>query len=140
MQKEIDDRIEGENFKVVVKRSMVPEGVRVLPAVWQLKRKCDSIRTGAIKKYKVRLNIERSRMEKGVHNDKSYAPVASWNSIRLLLAMAATHGGWYTMQPDFCCSLPAGSSRKRILTHGSPKRSTHRRCEEHQRLCPTTKE
>ena len=103
MQKEIDDRVEGENFEIV-KRSMVPEGAKVLPAVWQLKRKRD-IKSGAIKKYKARLNIDGSRMEKGIHYDDSYAPVASWNSIRLLLAMAATHG-WHTRQLDYVAAFP----------------------------------
>jgi hypothetical protein len=44
-------------------------------------------------------------MERGVHYDESYAPVASWNSIRLLLAMAATHG-WHTIQLDFVAAFP----------------------------------
>jgi hypothetical protein len=36
----------------------------------------------AIKKYKARrLNIDGTRMEKDVHYDETYSPVASWNCV-----------------------------------------------------------
>jgi hypothetical protein len=79
MLKEITDQFENGNFTVIHK-SQVPEGQIVLPAVWQMRRKRD-VRTGAIKKYKARLNIDGSRMKEGVHYSETYAPVASWNSI-----------------------------------------------------------
>jgi hypothetical protein len=60
IQKEIDDRMGDKNFSVVHK-SKVPKAATVLPAVWQLKRKRD-IKSGKIKKYKGRLNIDVSRM------------------------------------------------------------------------------
>ena len=46
MQKEIDDRMEGENFSVIHKAD-VPRSATVLPAVWQMRRKRD-IKTGTI--------------------------------------------------------------------------------------------
>jgi hypothetical protein len=39
------------------------------------------------------------------HYDETCPPVATWNSIRLLLSMAAIHG-WYTMQIDYVFALP----------------------------------
>ena len=98
MVKEIDDQSTHGNF-TVVHRSEVPEGVSVLPAVWQFKRKRD-VKTGKIKKYKGRLNIDGSRMRKGEHYDKTYSPVASWNSVRMLLTLTAVHG-WKTKQIDY---------------------------------------
>ena len=77
----------------------VPSTETVLPAVWQMRRKHDAT-TGAIKKYKARLNIDGSRMRKGMHYDMTYSPVASWNSVRMLLTLTAMHG-WYTKQIDF---------------------------------------
>ena len=103
MQKEIDDRMRDKNFSVILK-SELPQGATVLPAVWQLRRKRD-IKTRKIKKYKARLNIDGSRMQKGVHYDQSYAPVASWNSIRMLLTMTAVHG-WHTKQLDYVAAFP----------------------------------
>jgi len=39
-------------------------------------------------------------MKEGVHYDETYAPVASWNSIRMLLTLSAVHG-WHTKQIDY---------------------------------------
>ena len=90
MQKEAEDQMPNGNFTIVHK-SEVPSDKPILPAVWQMRRKRD-IKTREIKKYKARLNIDGSRMRQGVHYDQTYAPVASWNSIRLLLILVATMG------------------------------------------------
>ena len=90
MEKEVHDQMANGNFTIVHK-SKVPKGKVILPAVWQLRRKRD-IQTRQVKKYKARLNIDGSRMKPGVHYDQTYAPVASWNSIRLLLILVATMG------------------------------------------------
>ena len=39
-------------------------------------------------------------MKKGEHSDMTYSPVASWNSVRMLLTLTALHG-WHTKQIDF---------------------------------------
>jgi hypothetical protein len=44
-------------------------------------------------------------MEKGIHYWDTYAPVASWNSIHLLLAMKVLHN-WHTAQLDFVLTFP----------------------------------
>jgi hypothetical protein len=105
MKKEWEDQMDNGNF-TIIHRSEVPEGAKVLPAVWQMKRKRD-IKTRQVKKYKARLNLDGSRMEAGKHYDENmtYSPVASWNSIRLLLAMVALHG-WHTKQIDFVLAFP----------------------------------
>jgi Reverse transcriptase (RNA-dependent DNA polymerase) len=98
MLKELTDQFENGNF-TVIRKTEVPEGNTILPAVWQMKRKRDA-KTGAIKKHKARLNIDGSRMKKGEHYDMTYSPVASWNSVRMLLTLTALHG-WHTKQIDF---------------------------------------
>ena len=113
MQKEIDDRMEGENFSIIHK-AHVPRSATVLPTVWKMRRKRD-IKTGTIKKYKARLNIDGSRMQKGIHYDHSYAPVASWNSIRLLLTMTAVHG-WHTKQLDYVAAFPQAPVERELYT------------------------
>ena len=79
MQKEIDDQLENGNF-MIMKRQDVPRGVAVLPAIWQMKHKCD-ILSQQVKKWKARLNVDGLKMQKGIHYDQTYAPVASWTSI-----------------------------------------------------------
>ena len=84
--------------------------MKVLPAVWQMKRKRD-IKSQKVKKWKARLNIDGSRTTKGVHYDQTYAPVASWNSIRMLLTKTALHG-WHTKQLDYVLAYPQAPVEK----------------------------
>ena len=97
-QKEIDDRIEDNNFSTVRKVNL-PKVATVLLVVCRFKKNGRQT-TGEIKSYKGRLNIDGSRKKIGVHYDHSYAPAASWNSIRLLSNMIAVHG-WYTKRLDY---------------------------------------
>ena len=83
---------------------MILKGATILNAVWQMKRKRD-IRTGTITKYKARLNIDGSRMVKGKDYDLTYAPVATWNAIRLVLSMILLNK-WYTVQLDYVLAFP----------------------------------
>ena len=98
MQKEIDDHLQAGNMKLV-SRSSIPEGVKTLPAVWSMKRK-RRIATGEIYKYKSRLNLHGGKQVKGLHYEDSYAPVASWPTIRLVLLQALLQG-WDTKQIDY---------------------------------------
>ena len=93
MQKEVEDQMRNKNFSIV-HIDDVPRDKVILPAVWQMKRK-RGIKSRKVKKYKARLNIDGSRMVKGIHYDQTYVPIASWNSIRILLTLVATFG-WYT--------------------------------------------
>ncbi|CAJ1959006.1 unnamed protein product [Cylindrotheca closterium] len=111
MKKEWEDQINNGNFSVV-HRSQVPEGGTILPAVWQMKRKRD-IKTRTIKKYKARLNIDGSKMQYGKHYDQTYAPVASWNSIRTLLVLSALLG-WHTRQIDYVLAFPQAPVEREI--------------------------
>ena len=111
MQKEWDDQLINGNFSIM-KRSEVPEGATVLPAVWQMRRKRD-IRTRQVKKYKARLNIDGSRMRHGQHYDQTYAPVATWNSIRTLMIMSALHN-WHTRQIDYVLAFPQAPVERTI--------------------------
>ena len=111
MIKEVDDQMGNKNFSIIP-RSSVPKGKTILPTVWQMKRKRD-IKTRRIKKYKARLNIDGSRMQKGIHYDQTYAPVATWKSIRLLLIMVAKYG-WYSKQLDYVLAFPQAPVEKEL--------------------------
>ena len=86
------------NFSVIL-RSKVPSGFRVFPGVWMLVHKSD-ILAREIKKYKACLAFDGSKMREGEDYDKTYASVASWMSIRLLLTFVAAFG-WQTQQVDY---------------------------------------
>ena len=69
-----------------------------------MKRKRDLV-LRQVKKYKARFNIDGSKMEKGIHYEQTYAPVALWNSIRLVLTLIASKG-WKSKQIDYVLAFP----------------------------------
>jgi Reverse transcriptase (RNA-dependent DNA polymerase) len=84
------DKIMGQmtngNF-VIVKRSKLPEGARILPSVWQMKRKRRTA-TGEVYKGKARCNIDGSKQIQDIDYDQTHSPVAGWASIRMMLIKA----------------------------------------------------
>ena len=98
MEKEVNDQIDNGNFSVIL-QSKVLMGFRVFPGVWTLVRKRD-ILTQEIKKHKAHLAFDGSRMREGEDYDKTYAPVASWMSIHLLLTFVVAFR-WQTQQVDY---------------------------------------
>jgi len=91
------------NFELI-HRSKIPRDATILPSVWQIRRK-RHLSTGKIKKYKARINVDGSRMVKLKHYDQTYAPVASWAIIRLIMIIAAVNG-WPTKQLDYVLAFP----------------------------------
>jgi hypothetical protein len=114
-QKEVDDQFNNGIWEIVHK-STVPEGVTILPAVWAMKRK-RRIATGEIYKWKARLNLDGSKQVKGVHYNETYAPVASWATIRLVITKALQLG-WHTRQVDFVQAYnQAAATSDRVYMH-----------------------
>jgi hypothetical protein len=103
MQKEVRDQSDNGNC-LVIKQTDIPKGATTLPTVWQMRRK-HNIKTRKVKKWKARLNIDESRMKKGVHFKETYTPVASWNLIRMLLTLTAVHD-WHTKQLNYVLAFP----------------------------------
>jgi Reverse transcriptase (RNA-dependent DNA polymerase). len=93
--KEIDHQMENSNFEIIKKRE-VPKGATILPAIWQMKQKRD-ILSRQVKKWKARLNVNGSRMKKGILYNQTYAPVASWNLIQTLLVALTVIHNWHTV-------------------------------------------
>jgi hypothetical protein len=98
MQKEVKSHTENGVWELVP-RSSVPEGVKILPAVWAMKCK-RRIATCEVYKWKARLNIDGSKQEESVNYWETFSPVASWAAIRMVLITSLIHG-WYTKQIDF---------------------------------------
>ena len=111
MEKEVKDQMDNGNF-TIVRRDSVPKGTAILPTVWQMKRKRDIV-TQQVKKYKARLNIDGSRMKHGIHYEQTYAPVASWMSVKLLLALSTLHD-WHSVQIDYVLAFPQAPVEKEL--------------------------
>ena len=89
---------------MIIKKSEVPKGTIVLPSVWQMRRKRE-VSTGKIKKCKARLNLDGSRMKKGVDYQLTYAPVVRWSSIRLIMLLSMLNC-WKTVQLGYVHAYP----------------------------------
>ncbi len=85
-------------------RSSVPPTVKVLPAVWAMRRKRKQT-TGEIYKWKSRLNIGGHKQVEGIDYDLTYSPTASWPAVRLALAMVLLHN-WKARQVDYVMAYP----------------------------------
>jgi uncharacterized protein with PQ loop repeat len=61
--------------------------------------------TNKIYKHKARLNIHGGQQELGKNYWETYAPVISWEVIRILLVLVIMFD-WYTTQIDFVLAYP----------------------------------
>jgi len=101
-QEEFGKHLKDGTFEIIP-RSEVPEGFKLFPAVWAMKRK-RKVRTREIYKRKARLNFDGSKQKKG-DDDQTFAPVASWESVRILLALVLRNS-WHTIQLDYVLAFP----------------------------------
>jgi hypothetical protein len=72
--------------------------MRIFSAVW-------ATTSHEVYKYKARLNLDGSQMHPGKDYGMSYAPVASWESVRILLSLVLRHK-WKTKQLDYVQAFP----------------------------------
>jgi hypothetical protein len=103
MQKEVDAHTEGGHWEIM-RRTEIPGGATVLPAVWSMKRK-RRISNRQVYKWKARLNIDGSKQIRGVHYQDTYSPVVSWAMTRFFLVQALLKG-WHTKQIDYVMAFP----------------------------------
>ena len=103
MKKEVEGQTKNGNWSIIPRRE-VPQSATVLPAVWAMRRK-RRIDTREVYKWKARLNIDGSKQVKGINYWETYAPVATWPSIRLLMVHTLLHG-WHTRQIDYVQAYP----------------------------------
>ena len=94
MEAEIADLQKHETWQVV-KRSSVPEGAQILPGTWVFKIK--RFPDGRLRKHKARF-CARGDLQETVFD--TWAPVASWSTIRMLMVLSMQEG-WATRQVDF---------------------------------------
>ena len=103
VKREFGDLLNDGVFRFV-SRTSVPEHLIPFPAVWAMKRK-RRVKTREIYKWKARLNLDGSKQMEGRDYDQTYAPVVTWESIRLLLAMNLRNK-WKTRQIDYVLAFP----------------------------------
>jgi hypothetical protein len=118
MREEVKAHVGKVNWEMVLKSS-VPHGVPILPAVWAMRRK-RRIATREVYKWKARLNLDGSKQVKGVNYQDTYAPVAGWSMIRIVLMKAILHA-WPTKQIDYVMSFPQADVENENMFMKIPK-------------------
>jgi hypothetical protein len=103
MQNEINGHNENQNWEVIP-RSQVPAHCKILPSVWAMRRK-RRLSDGKVYKWKARINVDGSKQTYGVDYWETYAPVATWATIRSVMMLAAQQN-WKTKQLDFVQAYP----------------------------------
>ena len=84
--------------------SQVPKGTKLIDMVWSMRRK-RRINTQEVYKWKARLNVHGGQQEHGVHYWDTYAPVVTWQTVRLFLILSILLG-WQSRQLDFVMAYP----------------------------------
>jgi Reverse transcriptase (RNA-dependent DNA polymerase) len=103
IMEEVEGQTRNKNW-VLVKRSKLPKKARILPCVWAMRRK-RRILDGTRYKWKARLNVDGGKQIRGVDYWETYAPVATWTTIRIVLIMAIKEK-WCIKQLDFVQAYP----------------------------------
>lgn len=106
MRKEVKWHIDNRDWVIVDQADIpdIPVGKSIVPAVWAMRRKRD-ISTREVYKWKARLNYHGGKQTKGIDYWETYAPVAAWSSIRIIM-LIALFNYWYTKQLDFVLAFP----------------------------------
>jgi hypothetical protein len=80
----MEDEVKGlQDMFQIIPRTPLPEGTKLLPAIWgyKWKRKPD----WTILKYKAHLNVHGGGQKHGVNYWETYAPVVNWSTARLTM-------------------------------------------------------
>ena len=101
MKKEIEELEAHDTWEIVKKDSIQPiDGImpNIIQSTWvfKIKRYPD----GHLRKFKARFCVRGDAQVEGLDYFESYAPVASWNTIRIILIMSLQQG-WKIKQADF---------------------------------------
>ena len=103
IQKEIRDRETDKHWEVIPKQN-IPPNTKLLDMVWAMRRKRRTD-TRQVYKWKARLNIHRGQQEHRLNFGETYAPIVSWQALRLFFIRSILKG-WHSKQMDFVQAYP----------------------------------
>ena len=100
---ELDGHEQMGNYEPIL-LSEVPKGTKLLDMVWSMRQK-RKIKTQEVYKWKARLNVHGGQPVHGVHYWDTYAPIVTWQTVRLFLILSLILG-WKSRQLDFIMAYP----------------------------------
>ena len=112
--KEIQDHEMNQHWEVIPKQDM-PPNTKLLDMVWAMQRK-RQIDTRQVYKWKIRLNVHGGQQEHGVNFWETYAPVVSWQTLRLF-SIHSILKGWHSKQMDFVMAYPHALAEVALYMH-----------------------
>jgi len=96
-RKAMDAEIDAIERNNTWEQTNLPSGVNTIGVKWIYKTKCNE--DGKVEKYKARLVAKGYTQQHGIDYKDVFAPVARWDTIRIILALAAVKG-WNVFQLD----------------------------------------
>ena len=93
-----------DKFIKAVPLNRVPKGNKLIDMVWSMRRK-QRIKTQEVYKWKARPNVHRGQQLHSVHYWDTYAPVVTWQTVRLFLILSLILG-WQSCQLEFVMAYP----------------------------------
>lgn len=108
MESEIESIEENKTWELVE----LPENAKVIGVKWVFKTKLNE--KGEVDKFKARLVAKGFHQTYGVDFQEVFAPVARWDTIRLVLGVAAQRG-WSVFQLDVKSALCKERSRRMFM-------------------------
>ena len=125
VQTELDGHEQMGNYEPIPLNE-VPKGTKLLDMVWSMRRK-RKINTQEVYKWKARLNVHGGQQVHGVHYWDTYAPVVTWQTVRLFLILSLILG-WQSRQLDFVMAYPQAPAEMPLymrLPQGFKRRGSH---------------
>ena len=117
MHQEVQDHIKNKRF-TLINREEIPTGTPILSEIWAMRwKRC--IVTGQIYKRKAIMNIDGSNKQNDIHYDTSYSPVATWDSIRIIMSLTIKHM-WHTVHIDFVQAFTQDPSERDLYMRIPP--------------------
>lgn len=113
MDMEIGAILKNETWELV----NAPKGVKVIGVKWVYRTKLNE--KGEIDKCKARLVAKGYAQEKGVDYNEVFAPVARWDTIRMVIALAARNG-WKLFQLDVKSAFLHGELKEDVYIAQPP--------------------
>jgi hypothetical protein len=96
---------------MVVKKETMPHGSNLLPRIWALKTK--RYPDERMRKHKARFCVRGNKQITRVDYFESYAPVASWSAIRMVMNLTIQQG-WATRHTDFSNAFVQATLAKEV--------------------------
>ena len=107
MQKELECHVLRKHWKLIPLRYL-PPNKQPLPMVWSMKRKRNPL--GDINKWKSRLCAGGHKSIENVDYLKTYSPVVSWSTVRLIVVLALINN-WTMRSIDFVMAFPQATTK-----------------------------